>query len=110
MTSTSMGPKIGGYRREVDYQKLGPALLIASSLILAIRTEKWPLTHSDGLSTVDLDKEVEHSARIAKIVLSHLTARYAEFFKRRTCLGLLRLTKMFQSSVPATCGEWCCNA
>jgi hypothetical protein len=83
MTSTSMGPKIGGYRREVDYQKLGPALLIASSLILAVRTAKWPPTHSDGLSTVDLDKEVEHSARIAKIVLSHLTARYPELFQMK---------------------------
>ena len=27
-------------------------------------------THSDGLSTVDLDKEVEHSVRIAKIALT----------------------------------------
>ena len=38
MTSTNGEPQIGGYRREVDYQKLGPALLIASSLVLAIRT------------------------------------------------------------------------
>jgi hypothetical protein len=30
MTSTSVGPNVGGYRREVDYQKLGHALLIAS--------------------------------------------------------------------------------
>ena len=80
MTSTNAGPRIGGYRREVDYQKLGPALLIASSLVLAIRTVKWSPTHSDGLSTVDWDKEVEHSARVAKIVLSHLTARHPELF------------------------------
>ena len=80
MTSTNADPKIGGYRREVDYQKLGPALLIASSLVLAIRTAKWSPTHSDGLSTVDWDKEVEHSARVAKIVLSHLTARHPELF------------------------------
>ena len=32
---------------------------------------------------MDLDKEVEHSARIAKIVLSHLTARYPELFKTK---------------------------
>jgi hypothetical protein len=76
MTSTNVGPKVGGYRREVDFQKLGPALLIASSLVLAIRTAKWSPTHSDGLSAVDWDREVEHSARVAKIVLSHLTARY----------------------------------
>jgi hypothetical protein len=83
MTSTNAGKQIGGYRREVDYQKLGPALLIASSLVLAIRTAKWIPTYSDGLSTVDWDKEVEHSARIAKLVLSHLTARYPELFQMK---------------------------
>lgn len=46
MTSTSAGPQIGGYRREVDYEKLGPALLIASNLVLAIRTARWPAIHS----------------------------------------------------------------
>jgi hypothetical protein len=81
MTSTNAGSKVGGYRREVDFQKLGPALLIASSLALAIRTAKWSPTHSDGLSSIDWDKEVEHSARVAKIVLSHLTARYPELFQ-----------------------------
>jgi hypothetical protein len=81
MTSTNVGGQVGGYRREVDSQKLGPALLIASSLVLAIRTAKWSPTHSDGLSAVDWDKEVEHSARVAKIVLSHLTVRYPELFQ-----------------------------
>jgi hypothetical protein len=81
MTSTNVGGQVGGYRREVDSQKLGPALLIASSLILAIRTAKWSPTHSDGLSAVDWDKEVEHGARVAKIVLSHLTVRYPELFQ-----------------------------
>jgi hypothetical protein len=74
MTSTNAGGQVGGYRREVDSQKLGPALLIASSLVLATRTAKWSPTHSDGLSAVEWDKGVEHSARVAKIVLSHLTA------------------------------------
>ncbi len=69
MTSTNGGPEIGGHRREVDYQKLGPALLIASSLVLAIRTARWSPTHSDGLAHVEWEKEVEHSVRIAKIVL-----------------------------------------
>jgi hypothetical protein len=81
MTSTNVGGQVGGYRREVDSQKLGPALLIASSLVLAIRTAKWSPTHGDGLSAVDWDKEVEHSARVAKIVLSHLTVRYPELFQ-----------------------------
>lgn len=80
MTSINGRMRVGGVRREVDQQKLGPALLIASSLVLAIRTARWDPTHSDGLANVDLEKEVEHSVRIAKIVMSHLTSRYPELF------------------------------
>ena len=80
MTSTNGGMRDRGFRHEVDQQKLGPALLIASSLVLAIRTARWDPTHSDGLANVDLEKEVEHSVRIAKIVMSHLTGRYPELF------------------------------
>jgi len=70
-------------RKEVDYQKLGPALLIASSLVLAIRTARWPATHSDGLADVDWQIEVEHSARIAKAMLTHLTSRFPNLFSSR---------------------------
>ena len=64
----------------MDYQKLGLALLIASSLVLAVRTARWPATHSDGLAEVDWEKEVEHSARVAKAVLTHLTSRFPNLF------------------------------
>ncbi len=40
----STNGRIGGVRKEVDYQKLGPALLISSSLVLAVRTVRWPTT------------------------------------------------------------------
>jgi hypothetical protein len=83
MTSTNGGPQVGGYRRDVDYQKLGPALLIASSLVLAIRTARWSPTTSDGLAHVEWEKEVEHSVRVAKIVLSHLTSRCPELFQTK---------------------------
>ena len=83
MTSTNQGTQAGGHRREVDYQKLGPALLIASSLVLAVRTARWSPTHSDGLAHIEWDTEVEHSVRIAKIVLSHLTARCPELFQMK---------------------------
>lgn len=81
MTSTS--GRIGGIRKEVDYQKLGPALLVASSLVLAIRTARWPVIHGDGLAEVDWQKEVEHSARIAKTMLTHLTSRFPTLFTSR---------------------------
>ena len=66
MTSTKPGSQVGGYRREVDYQKLGPALIIASSLVLAIRTARWDPTYTDSLANVEWKKEVEHSVLIAK--------------------------------------------
>jgi hypothetical protein len=52
MTSTNEGTRLAGYRREVDRQKLGPALLIASSLVLSVRTAQWTPTHSDSSHTL----------------------------------------------------------
>lgn len=83
MTSTKDGSQVGGHRCEVDQQKLGPALVIASSLILAIRTARWSSTHSDGLSNVEWEKEVEHSVRMGRLVLSHLTARHPDLFQSK---------------------------
>ena len=62
---------------------VGPVLLIASSLMLAIRTVRWTPTHSDGVSYPEWDKEVEHSVRIAKIVLSHLASCCPELFQTK---------------------------
>jgi hypothetical protein len=83
MTSANSDRQVGGYRREVDFQKLGPALVIASSLVLAIRTARWPATYSDGLANMEWEKEVEHSVRIAKTVLSHLTTRSPDLFQMK---------------------------
>ena len=80
---TSTNGRVGGVRKDVDYQRLGPALLIASSLVLAIRTARWPVTHSDGLADVDWQKEVEHSARVAKTMLTHLVSRFPNLFVSR---------------------------
>lgn len=71
---------LGGVRKEVDYQKLGPALLIAASLVLAVRTARWPRTHSDGLPDMDWQKEIEQSARAAKATLTHLPSRFPNLF------------------------------
>lgn len=80
---TSTNAKVSGYRKEVDYQRLGPSLLIASSLVLAIRTARWPATHSDGLADADWRKEAEHSARVAKMMLSHLVSKHSELFAQK---------------------------
>lgn len=80
---TSTNKHIGGIRKEVDDRKLGPPLLIAASLVLAIRTARWSATHSDGLADVDWQNEVEHSARIVKAMLTHVTARFPDLFCTR---------------------------
>lgn len=83
MTSTRSGSQIGGFRSEVDLQKLGPALLITAGLILGMRTTKWRPTHSDGLAGEEWEREVEHSARIAKRMLTFLTTRYPDLFQSK---------------------------
>jgi len=83
MTSTKNGSEVGGYRSEVDQQKLGPALTITAGIILGMRTNRWTATHSDGLANPEWEKEVEHSVRVAKRVLSYLTTRYPELFQSK---------------------------
>jgi hypothetical protein len=86
MTSTNNGSEIGGYRSEVDQQKLGPALTITAGIILGMRTARWPPTHSDGLENPEWEKEVEHSVRVAKRVLSYVMCRYPDLFHSKQVL------------------------
>jgi hypothetical protein len=51
--------------------------------VLAIRTARWAATHSDGLADVDWQKEVEHSARVSKAMLTHLISRFPNLFLTR---------------------------
>jgi hypothetical protein len=44
---------------------------------------RWDPAHSDGLVNVEWEKEVEHSDRIAKIVLSHLTSGCHDLFQSK---------------------------
>jgi hypothetical protein len=83
MTSTNNGSQVGGYRTEVDQQKLGPALVITAGVILGMRTIRWEATHSDGLAGEEWEREVEHSVRVAKRVLSFLTTRYPDLFQSK---------------------------
>ncbi len=83
MTSTKPGSRIGDYRVEVDQQKLGAALLVTPGLILGMRTVRWEATHSDGLASEEWEKEVEHSASVAKRMLTFLTTRYPDLFQSK---------------------------
>lgn len=80
MTSIN-GSQIGGFRREIEQERLGPTIAIAASVILGMRTARWTATHSDELSASQWDKEIEHSVRVAKTLVSHLTTRHPELFR-----------------------------
>jgi len=67
-----VGWKIGGFEDHPDWPKMGPSLLIATCLIVAIRTAKWTArSESSTASDFDLEREIEHAAHVADRVLSH---------------------------------------
>jgi hypothetical protein len=61
--------KIVGNERRPDWPKLGPSIIIATALIVAIRTAKWVAKSSTDAQfsdvDVELDKEVSFAARIS---------------------------------------------
>lgn len=74
---------IGGYRREVDLTQLGPALLVASSLILAIRTARWKRIESGPAAAEEWNREVEQSVLIAHRIFAHLISKSPFLFAHR---------------------------
>ena len=75
-----MGLKIIGLEDHPDWPKMGPSLLIATYLILAIRTAKWAARSDSTASNMDLEKEIDHAAFLAGRVLAKLVARNPSLF------------------------------
>ena len=48
--------EIGGYNVTVDWPRLEPSLLIATALVLAIRTSKRPATLDNTTANPELDR------------------------------------------------------
>lgn len=82
-----VGLDIGGYTERPDWPKMGPSLLIATCLILAIRTAKWAARSDQKTSEMDLDQEIDHAAHLAGRVLSKLSSRHPSIFpaKKEPC-------------------------
>jgi hypothetical protein len=58
--------EIGGFIQSPDWPKMGPSMLIASCLILAVRTAKWaPRAFGETTSDRDLDVEVDNAILLA---------------------------------------------
>jgi hypothetical protein len=72
-----------GYRREVDLSQLGPVLLIASSLILAIRTSRWPRTKSDLAASPELEHEIEQSIMMTHRIFAYLLTKSPFLFPHK---------------------------
>jgi hypothetical protein len=73
-----------GTQWKIDWPKMGPSILIATALIVAIRTAKWAAkAASDPLiSDVDndLDREVSYAARITIRVMHELMKKHESLF------------------------------
>lgn len=75
--------RVGGIHKRVDHARLGPTLVIASSLVLAIRTAKWARDTDTTASQMEWEAEVEHSVRIANRVLSYLLSKSPAMFQQK---------------------------
>jgi len=78
-----VGIEVGGHHERVDFPKLGPSLLIASALILAIRTVRRAADYDACLSNKDLEKEIDYAIGLAHSVLSKLLSKHASIFPQR---------------------------
>jgi hypothetical protein len=55
-------------------------LLIATCLIVAIRTARWSATQDSTTSHIDLDREIEYAARVARSVFATLVKTCPSMF------------------------------
>jgi hypothetical protein len=78
-----MGLEIGGTTDKPDWPKLGPSLLIATCLIVAIRTAKWTALADPRLSGRELEQEIDFAAHLAGRVLARLMRTNDVLFPQR---------------------------
>jgi hypothetical protein len=74
--------KLAGYKLRPDLSRMGHALLIASALILAIRTAKWPAL-DENLVSSELDQEIDYAVLLATRTLSRLIQQKVSMFPSR---------------------------
>jgi len=73
-----------GSQWKTDWPKLGPSILIATALIVAIRTAKWAAKAACDPQFADVDpepdREVSFAARISMRVMHELVKRHETMF------------------------------
>lgn len=78
--------KVIGHNTGPDWPKLGPSMLIATALVVAIRTARWAAkAPGEGLADVDmeLDREVAFGVRVADRVLHALLRKHPAMFPQK---------------------------
>jgi hypothetical protein len=78
-----MGLEVGGYHDRPDWPKMGPSLLIATCLIVAIRTAKWQARSDVQLCDQDMNQEIEFAAYVARRVMMLLTTKFETIFLQK---------------------------
>ena len=78
-----MGLEVGGHTTKPDWPRLGPSFLIATCLIVAIRTAKWAPSFDPHLSDRSLDTEIDYAAHVAGRVLTRLMRFHEVMFPQR---------------------------
>src|ERR1700743_743530 len=79
----AVGLEVGGYTEHPDWPKLGPSLLIATCLILAIRTAKQPPLSDKSTADPELDREIDYAIYLARRVLSVLLSKSESIFPQK---------------------------
>lgn len=98
MTSTDV--RVGGVRNEVDYQKLGLALLIDPALC-------WSFVPPSGRRLIvtaqpmSIGRRRSNTAPASQKLCGHLTSRFPNLFLRKMCPGTHPLMMGCQNEVVA---------
>jgi len=75
--------KVAGFEQRPDLSRMGPTLLIASALILAIRTARWPAMVDENVVSSELDQEIDYAVLLATRTLSRLLKQKESMFPSR---------------------------
>jgi hypothetical protein len=75
--------KATGFDQRPDFSRMGLTLLVASALILAIRTARWPATLDESVVSPELDQEIGYAVLLATRTLSRLLKDRESMFPSR---------------------------
>jgi hypothetical protein len=75
--------KATGFDQRPDFSRMGLTLLVASALILAIRTARWPATLDENLVSPELDQEIDYAVLLATRTLFRLLKHKESMFPSR---------------------------